>query len=114
MAEQARVEDLQRECEIAVTSEGGPSPDECPRLFAGEQVEGSRSLSPTTRVQPVSIRLPVSGVLVINPGDEVVAGDQIWPCRCGVIPKQVWQIGKVQDARQRRVLADSRQHELAQ
>jgi len=99
MPEQARVEDFEREGQVALTGKGGGSADECFRLsdrLAGR--EPPLSLPRSGGQAPV--RLAAStGALVMEPGDEVITADQIRRDRDGMIPQQGWQIGKVQDVR---------------
>ena len=72
MPEQARSDYFQGEGQVALVGEGGGGVGECVGLFPGEQVESCRSFFLAPRVEPLSVRLPVSGALVIEPGDEVV------------------------------------------
>jgi len=99
MPEQARSEDVQREGQVALTGKSGSGGDECARLFSGEQVQSRRFFFRAPRVKPLSVWLPVSGALVIEPGDESIPADQVRHDRGGVIPQQGWQITKVQDVR---------------
>src|SRR5260370_34539711 len=99
MAEQARSEDFQREGQVALTGQGGSGGDEGFRLFPGEQVERSRCFFRAARVKALSVWLPVSAVLVVEPGDEVITADQVRHDRGGVIAQQGWQITEVQDVR---------------
>src|SRR5260370_29692187 len=107
MTEPARSEDFEREGQVALTGKGRSGGDECVRLSPGQQVEGGRSFFRAPRVKPISVWLPVSGALVIEPGDEVITADQVRHDRGGGIPQPGGQITKVQRARQRHRLADS-------
>jgi len=49
MPEHARSEDFQREGQVALIGKGGGGGDECFRLFAGQQVESSRSFFPNVK-----------------------------------------------------------------
>src|SRR6266851_3608550 len=84
MAEQARSENFQREREVALTGERGSRGHERVRLASGQQVEGGRRFFGAPRVKTLPVWLPVSGALVIEPGDEV-------------IPQQGGQMTTVQD-----------------
>src|SRR6266567_6437959 len=99
MAEQARNEDFQREGQVALAGQGGRGGDEGVRLSPGEQVERSRCFFLAARVKSLSVWLPVSGALVIEPGDEVITDDQVRHDRGGVILQQGGQVAKVQDVR---------------
>src|ERR1700722_5829536 len=99
MPEQARREDVQREGEVALVGKGGSGVGECVRLFPGEQVQSRRFFFWAPRVEPLSVWLPVSGALVVEPGDEAITADQVGHDRGRVIPEQGWQIIKVQDVR---------------
>src|SRR6202035_2404894 len=106
MPEQARSEDFQRESQVAVAGQSGSGGDEGVCLLPGEQVESRRCLFRAARVKSLSVWLPVSGALVIQPGDEVLTADQVRHDRGGVIAQQGWQVAKVQDVRECHVLAD--------
>jgi hypothetical protein len=82
--------------------------------FPGQQVEGRRCFLRAPWVEPWPVRLPVAGALVIEPGDEVVPADQVRHDRGGVVAQQAGQTAKVEDVRQRHVLADPGQRELVQ
>src|ERR1700761_7806488 len=99
MAEQPRTEDFQCEGQVALAGKGDSGGDECVRFPARQQVEGSRCFFLAARVEALSVWLPVACALVVEPGDEVVPGDQVRHDRCGVIAEQGWQISKVQDLR---------------
>src|SRR5690348_3494900 len=99
MAEQARGEDVQGEGQVALAGQGGRGGDEGVRLFPGEQVQSRRCFFGAARVKSLSVWLPVSGALVVEPGDEVITGDQVRHDRSGVIPQQGWQVANVQDVR---------------
>src|SRR6266566_164856 len=99
MAEQARSEDFQRERQVALAGQGGSRGHERVRLASGQQVEGGRRFFRAPRVKTLSVWLPVSGALVIEPGDEVITADQVRHDRGGVIPQQSWQVTEVQDVR---------------
>src|SRR5580692_2059388 len=99
MPEQARGEGFQREGRVALTGQAGGGGDEGVGLFPGEQVERGRSFSLAPRVESLSVWLPVSGPLVIEPGDKVIAADQVRHDRGGVVAQQAGQIAKVQDVR---------------
>src|SRR5216683_6748909 len=103
MAEQARGEDVQREGQVALTGQGGSGGDEGVRLFPGEQVESRRCFFRAARVESLSVWLPVSGALVVEPGEEVIPADQVRHDRGGVIPEHGWQVAEVQDVRERHV-----------
>src|SRR5258708_39267621 len=100
MAEQARGEDFQREGQVARVGKGGSGGGECVRLFPGEQVESRRCFFRAARVKSLSVWLPVSGALVVEPGDVVITGDQVRHDRGGVIAQQGWQMVKVQGVRE--------------
>ena len=114
MPEQPRVEDFQRERQVALTGEGDSGADEWFGLSPGQQVKRLGFFFLAPRVKPLSVWLPVAGALVIQPGDEVVTGDQVRHDRGGVVPQRGGQITKVQDVGQRQVLADPGQRELVQ
>src|SRR5260370_23464152 len=99
MPEQARGDYFQGEGQVALAGQGGSGGDECVRLFPGEQVESRRCFFLAARVESLSVWLPVSGALVMEPGDEVITGDQVRHDRGGVIPEHGWQIAQVQDVR---------------
>src|SRR5260370_16289740 len=99
MAEQARSEDFQREGQVALSRQGGSRGDERVRLAPGQEVEGCRCFFRAPRVKALAVWLPVSGALVVEPFDEVIAADQVRDDRGGVIPQQGWQITTVQDVR---------------
>src|SRR6266566_8962615 len=101
MPEQARSEDFQREGQVALAGQGGSGGDESVRLFPGEQVQSRRCFFRAPRVKSLSVWLPVSSALVIEPGDEVITNDQVRHDRGGVILQQGGQVAKVQDVRQR-------------
>src|SRR5229473_1989997 len=114
MPEQARGDYYQGEGQVALAGQGGRDGDEGVRLFPGEQVQSRRCVFGAARVKPLSVWLPVPGALVIEPGDEVITGDQVRHDRGGVIAQQGWQVANVQDVRERHVLADPGQRELVQ
>ena len=114
MADHARCEDFQREGQVALIGQGGSGGDECVRLVPGQQVESRCCSFRAARVKALPAWLPVSGALVTEPGDEVITADQVRHDCGGVIPEQGWQVTKVQDVRQRQVLADPGQRELVQ
>src|SRR6476646_8227007 len=99
MPEQARGDYFQREGEVALVGQGGRGIGECVRLFPGEQVQSRRSLFLAPGVKSLSVWLPVSGALVVEPGNEVIAADQVRHDRGGVIAQQGWQVAEVQDVR---------------
>src|SRR6266436_7608035 len=90
MAEQARSEDFQRQRQVTLTGERGSRGHERARLAPRQQVEGSCTFFRAPRVKPLSVWLPVSGALVIEPGDEVITADQVRHDRGWVIPQQGW------------------------
>src|SRR5712691_2500466 len=99
MAEQARSEDFQCQRQVTLTGQRGSRGHERFRLAPGQQVEGCRSFFWAPRVKALPIWLPVSGALVVEPGDEVITADQVRHDRGGVISQQGWQITEVQDVR---------------
>src|SRR5580700_9763857 len=99
MPEQARGDYFQREGQVALVGQGGRGVGEGVRLFPGEQVQSRRCFFRAARVKSLSVWLPVPGALVIEPGDEVIASDQVRHDRGGVIAQQGWQVSEVQDVR---------------
>ena len=97
MAEQAGGDYFQREGQVALVGKAGGGVGECVRLFPGEQVESRRCFFLAAWVKSLSVWLPVSGALVIEPGDEVIAADQVRHDRGGVIAQQGWQVAEVQE-----------------
>src|SRR5271156_1616134 len=99
MPEQARGDYSQGEGQVALADQGGSGGDEGVRLFPGEQVQSRRCFFGAARVKSLSVWLPVSGALVVEPGDEVITDDQVRHDRGGGIPQQGWQGTKLQDVR---------------
>src|SRR6266852_1030675 len=87
---------------------------EPPRFLPGYWQPDGQGLDPRRQEERAAALALLAGALVIEPGDEVIAGDQVRHDGGGVIPQQGWQITEVQDVRKRHVLADPGQRELVQ
>jgi DNA-binding MarR family transcriptional regulator len=110
VAEQARLDDVQRQGVIALGDERGGGVGEPLLAAAGQQVERGGVLGCGGRLHPGPVRLPVAGALVIQPRGEVVASHQVGHDRGGVLAEDAREAGRPEDVWQRAAPADGVEH----
>src|SRR5258708_35262099 len=85
MAEQARREDFQRECQVALTGQGVSRAHERVGLASGQQGGGRRCFFGAPPVKALPVWLPVSGALAVDSCDAVSTADLARHVRSGEI-----------------------------